>query len=56
MFLILDLSQFKTIPIQEETKDYFEDKEMLFSVNSDLLQSIKNSLANNIQKKGYQSI
>lgn len=56
VFLILDLSQFKTIPIQEETKDYFEDKEMLFSVNSDLLQSIKNSLANNIQKKGYQSI
>lgn len=56
VFLILDLSQFKTIPIQEETRDYFEDKEMLFSVNSDLLQSIKNSLANNIQKKGYQSI
>ncbi len=56
VFLILDLSQFKTIPIQEETKDYFEDKEMLFSVNSDLLQSIKNSLANNIQKKGYQSM
>ena len=56
VFLILDLSQFKTIPIQEETRDYFEDKEKLFSVNSDLLQSIKNSLANNIQKKGYQSI
>lgn len=56
VFLILDLSQFKTIPIQEETRDYFEDKEILFSVNSDLLQSIKNSLANNIQKKGYQSI
>ena len=56
VFMILDLSQFKTIPIQEETRDYFEDKEMLFSVNSDLLQSIKNSLANNIQKKGYQSI
>ena len=56
VFLILDLSQFKTIPIQEETRDCFEDKEMLFSVNSDLLQSIKNSLANNIQKKGYQSI
>lgn len=54
VFLILDLSQFKTIPIQDETRDYFEDKEMLFSVNSDLLQSIKNSLANNIQKKGYQ--
>lgn len=56
VFLILDLSQFKTIPIQDESRDYFEDKEMLFSVNSDLLQSIKNSLANNIQKKGYQHI
>lgn len=56
VFLILDLSQFKTIPIQNEDKDYLADKEMLFSVNSDLLQSIKNSLANNIQKKGYQHL
>lgn len=56
VFLILDLSQFKTIPIQNEGNDYLADKEMLFSVNSDLLQSIKNSLANNIQKKGYQHI
>ena len=56
MFLILDLSQFKTIPIQDESRDYFEDKEMLFSVNSDLLQSIKNSLATNIQRKGFQSL
>ena len=56
VFLILDLSQFKTIPIQNEGNDYLADKEILFSVNSDLLQSIKNSLANNIQKKGYQHI
>lgn len=56
VFLILDLSQFKTIPIQNEGKDYLADKEMLFSVNSDLLQSIKNSLANSIQKKGYQHL
>ena len=56
VFLILDLSQFRTIPIQDESRDYFEDKEMLFSVNSDLLQSIKNSLSNNIQKKGYQHL
>lgn len=56
VFMILDLSQFKTIPIQNESNDYLADKEMLFSVNSDLLQSIKNSLANNIQKKGYQHI
>lgn len=56
VFLILDLSQFKTIPIQNESNDYLADKEMIFSVNSDLLQSIKNSLANNIQKKGYQHL
>ncbi len=56
VFLILDLSQFKTIPIQNEGKDYLVDKEMLFSVNSDLLQSIKNSLAHNIYKKGYQHL
>ena len=56
VFLILDLSQFRTIPIQDESRDYFEDKEMLFSVNSDLLQSIKNSLAANIQRKGFQSL
>ena len=56
VFLILDLSQFKTIPIQDESRDYFEDKEILFSVNSDLLQSIKNSLATNIQRKGFQSL
>lgn len=56
VFLILDLSQFKTIPIQNEGNDYLVDKEMLFSVNSDLLQSIKNSLSNNIQKKGYQHL
>ncbi|MFS9028867.1 hypothetical protein QM925_06385 [Streptococcus cristatus] len=56
VFLILDLSQFKTIPIQDESRDYFEDKEMIFSVNSDLLQSIKNSLATNIQRKGFQSL
>ena len=56
VFLILDLSQFKTIPIQNEGNDYLADKEMLFSVNSDLLQSIKNSLSNNIQKKGYQHL
>lgn len=56
VFMILDLSQFKTIPIQNEGNDYLADKEMLFSVNSDLLQSIKNSLSNNIQKKGYQHL
>lgn len=56
VFMILDLSQFKTIPIQNESNDYWEDKEMLFSVNSDLLQSIKNSLATNIQRKGFQSL
>ena len=56
VFLILDLSQFKTIPIQNEGNDYLVDKEMLFSVNSDLLQSIKNNLSNNIQKKGYQHL
>lgn len=56
VFLILDLSQFKTIPIQNEGNDYLVDKEMLFSVNSDLLQSIKNSLAHNIYKKGYQHL
>ena len=56
VFLILDLSQFKTTPIQDESGDYFEDKEKLFSVNSDLLQSIKNSLATNIQRKGFQSL
>lgn len=56
VFLILDLSQFKTIPIQNEDNDYLVDKEMLFSVNSDLLQSIKNSLAHNIYKKGYQHL
>lgn len=56
VFMILDLSQFKTIPIQNEGNDYLADKEMLFSVNSDLLQSIKNNLSNNIQKKGYQHL
>lgn len=56
VFLILDLSQFKTIPIQNEGNDYLADKEMIFSVNSDLLQSIKNSLAANIQRKGFQSL
>lgn len=54
VFLILDLSQFKTLPMQNNDNDYLVDKEMLFSVNSDFLQSIKNSLASNIQKKGYQ--
>lgn len=54
--LILDLSQFKTVPMVINDKDYFEDKESLFSLNSDLLQAIKNSLANNIQKKGYQGL
>lgn len=54
--LILDLSQFKTVPMVVNGKDYFENKESLFSLNSDLLQAIKNLLANNIQKKGYQGL
>lgn len=53
-YLILDLSQFKTVPLKNEEQDYFEGKDYLFSLNNDMLQWIKNELASNIQKKGYQ--
>ena len=53
-YLILDLSQFKTVPLKNEEQDYFEGKDYLFSLNNDMFQWIKNELASNIQKKGYQ--
>lgn len=56
VILILDLSQFKTVPVTFNQRDYFQDKQSLFSINNDMLQDIKNSLATNIQKKGYQQI
>ncbi|WP_155964119.1 hypothetical protein [Streptococcus ruminantium] len=54
VYLILDLSQFKTVPIKDGKHDYFETKDALFSLNNDMLQWVKNTLASNIQKKGYQ--
>ncbi|WP_162012858.1 hypothetical protein [Streptococcus sp. S784/96/1] len=55
-YLILDLSQFKTVPLKDGDNDYFEVHDVLFSINNDMLQGIKNELASNIQRKGYQSI
>ncbi|HEM3702533.1 TPA: hypothetical protein U1D11_001036 [Streptococcus suis] len=56
VYLILDLSQFKTVPIKDGEHDYFESesRNVLFSINNDMLQWIKNELASSIQKKGYQ--
>ncbi|WP_165213154.1 hypothetical protein [Streptococcus tangpeifui] len=57
VFMILDLSQLKTIPVTKDgDRDYLEGKRGLFSLNSDILQSIKNQLAEIIQKKGYQQL
>jgi hypothetical protein len=53
VYLILDFSQITTIPVTDTT---ITEKEVLFSINSDMLSTIKNKLAAVIYKKGYQHL
>lgn len=53
VYLILDFSQITTIPITDTT---IIEKEVLFSINPDMLSTIKNKLAAVIYKKGYQHL